>query len=444
MSTTVAATSAGGTAAPPMKKIGAASFTGTLIEFYDLQIYATAAALVFADVFFPQLGPAAGTVAAFGTLGVVFVARPLGSLLFGHFGDRLGRKKTLVLTLLIMGISTVLVGLLPTGEQIGIAAPILLVVLRILQGLAAGGEWAGAALFVAENAPTARRGRLAMLPSLGGAIALSLAGLTFALTSLTMSDEAFTSWGWRIPFLLSIVLLGVGLWVRLSTEETAVFKNQVKKAGAAAVPILEAVRRQPREILAACMVEVPAFALLYLAMSYMVSFGTRELGLGYAEVLATTVASGVFMSIGIIITSRLSDRVGRKPVLLASTGAAALWSLALFPILESGGLVGYALGVSVSTLICGFNLGPVGALMSELFNTRYRYTAAGLCYNASGILGGAVPPLFAVAIISAFGGLAFGAVLAVLCALSFACCFLLRETRHRELSEDTDAAHAPA
>ena len=416
-----------------MRRVGAAGFAGTLIEFYDLQIYATAAALVFPHLFFPQLGTAAATVASFGTLGVAFVARPIGSVLFGHFGDRLGRKRTLVITLLIMGISTVLVGLLPTGEQVGALAPVLLIVLRVLQGIAAGGEWAGAALFVAENSPREKRGRWAMLPSLGGALAVSLAGLAFILTSATMTDETFQSWGWRLPFLVSVVLLGVGLYIRLRTEETPVFTREVARTGTSGAPFMEAFRKQRREILLGCAVEVPAFALLYLALTYMVSFARSNLGLSYIQVLGTTVASGLFMSLGILITSRLSDHFGRRPVLIASNGLAVLWSLALFPIIEVGSLTTYAISVAVSTLIVGFILGPVGALMSELFHTRYRYTAAGLCYNAAGILGGAVPPLFAGTIIAAAGGFAFGAVLAAVCLVSFFCCVTLPETRHRDL-----------
>jgi MFS family permease len=421
-----------------MRRVGAAGFTGTLIEFYDLQIYTTAAALVFGRVFFPQLGTAAGTIAAFGTFGVAFVARPLGSILFGHFGDRLGRKRTLVITLLLMGVSTVLVGLLPTGEQIGVVAPVLLVVLRILQGLAAGGEWAGAALFVAENAPPHKRAAWAVLPNFGAAIGLSCAGLTFLATTLTMSDEAFLAWGWRVPFLASGVLLGVGLYIRLKMDETPVFTEEVTRTGTATVPFVEALKKQPRAILLGCMVEVPSFALLYLALTHMVSFGVTQLQLSYTHVLLITVASGVFMSIGMLSTSRISDRVGRRPVLIVSTGLAVIWSLVLFPLLAVGTLTAFAIGVVGSTLICGLLLGPVGALMSELFHTRYRYTAAGLCYNAAGILGGAAPPLFAGAIIASAGPFAFGAVLAAVFVASFISCVALPETRHRDLGE---AAH---
>ena len=210
-----------------MKRIGATGCIGTLIEYYDVQIFTTAAALVFAHLFFPQLGKVAGTVASLGTVGVVFVARPLGSILFGHFGDRLGRKRTLVVTLVMMGLSTVLVGVVPTSAQIGVLAPILLILLRVIQGFAVGGEYAGAALLIAENAPPGKRGFYSCFPNLGGAVSNSFAGLTLLLITLSMSEQTFRAWGWRLPFLLSAVLLMDGLYVRLRMEETPVFKEEI-------------------------------------------------------------------------------------------------------------------------------------------------------------------------------------------------------------------------
>ncbi|CAE6861421.1 MFS transporter [Paraburkholderia domus] len=416
-----------------MKRVGAAGFTGTLIEFYDLQIYTTAAALVFAHVFFPQLGKAAGTIAAFGTIGVVFVARPLGSVLFGHFGDRLGRKQTLVITLLMMGISTVLVGVLPTSEQIGIFAPILLILLRVIQGVAAGGEFAGAALLVSENAPPERRGAWSALPSLGGAASTCAAGITLLLTSLTMSDATFRAWGWRLPFLFSAILLAVGLYIRMRMTETPVFAKQVSRHGTSRIPVLDAFASQPRDLLLGCMVEVPAFSMLYLVVTYVIHYGVSDLKLPYTNVLLVTVGSGVVTFLGILVSSRLSDRFGRRPVLIVSNGLATVWALALFPILYSGTMTAYAVAVIVTLLIGGLIFGPVGAFMSELFHTRYRYTAVGLCYNASGILGGALPPLFAGPIIAAYGPYAFGRVLAILCFVSVCCCIALKETRGRSL-----------
>lgn len=416
-----------------MKRIGAAGLTGTLIEFYDLQIYSTAAALVFAHLFFPELGNVAGTVAAFGSIGVAFVARPIGSLVFGHFGDRLGRKKTLVISLLMMGISTVLVGLLPTGEQIGAAAPILLILLRIAQGLAAGGEFAGAALLVSENAPPAKRATWAALPQLGGAMALALAGLTFVITSLAMEDETFRAWGWRIPFLLSSALLVVGFYIRATMDETPVFAKAATHRGTTRLPLVEAIKSQPREILLGCTVQIPGFSLLYLVITYIVHFGADDLKLGYTEVLSVSVIAGFAMFMGTVIGSRLADRYGRKPVMLVGNGLAAVWVVALFPILHSGALPAYAAVVIVTMLISGGLFGPIGAFMSELFQTRYRYTAVGLCYNVSGIVGGAMTPMIAAPIVSAYGPNAFGATLAAIFLVSLGCCCALRETRFKSL-----------
>jgi MFS family permease len=416
-----------------MRRIAIAGMTGTLIEFYDLQIYSTAAALIFAHLFFPELGRVAGTVAAFGTVGVAFVARPLGSVLFGHFGDRLGRKKTLVTSLTMMGLSTILVGLLPTGQIIGIWAPVLLVVLRFFQGIAAGGEFAGAALLISENAPPNRRGFWTAAVSTGGAMAVSSAALTFVITSLTMTDETFRAWGWRIPFLFSAVLLVIGLYIRLNMGETPVFAEEVRRKGTAAVPILEAVSKQWREIMLGCVVEVPAFTLLYLLMTYIVSYGSNELKLGYTEVLSVIVISGFVMAIGVITASSLSDRIGRRPVLIGSNLLAACWTPMLFPILEQGTLGGYAIAALGSILICGFIFGPAAAFMSELFQTRYRYTAVGLCYNAAGIVGGAVIPMVATPIVAAYGHLVFGCFLSFIALAGVGCCLALRETRYTSL-----------
>lgn len=419
-----------------MKRIGAAGFTGTFIEFYDLQIYTTAAALVFAHVFFPQLGKVAGTIAAFGTIGVVFVARPLGSVLFGHLGDRLGRKRVLVITLLMMGISTILTGLLPTSEEIGVLAPTLLIVLRIIQGLAAGGEYGGAALLIAESAPIEKRGAWSALPQLGGAASTSFAALTFLITSLTMSDHAFRSWGWRLPFLFSGALLVVGLYIRFKIRETTVFTKEIHRRGASKAPIVDAFNAQPRDLFLACMVAVPSFAMLYLVLTYVVSYGVNQLNLGYTEVLLLSAGNGVVLAVGQVISSRLSDRIGRRPVLIFANGLATVWALALFPVLHIGTVATYAIATIVSLLIGGFISGPLAAFMCELFQTRYRYTAVGLCYSAAGILGGGLPPLIAGSIISAYGTFAVGRVLGAICFVSFCCCIALRETRGRALDAD--------
>ncbi|HEX2314536.1 MAG TPA: MFS transporter [Thermomonospora sp.] len=417
----------------PMRRIAVASGTGTLIEAYDFQIYGVAAALVFPKVFFPALGTAAGTVASFATLGVAFVARPLGSIVFGHFGDRLGRKRTLVTTLLLMGFATMLIGMTPTAGQIGVAAPIIITLLRFVQGLAFGGEWAGATLLAAESAPKARRGFYAMFGSFGAAVAICLANATFLVTGLTMSQDAFVDYGWRIPFLLSGVLVGVGLFVRLKIDESAVFEGEMSRRGAAAAPFVEAVKSQPRQFLLGSGVMVMTFALFYLSVGYLAAYGTSVLDLSRTSVLSIGLVSGLVLAVSLVVAAVLSDRVGRRRVIAAAGVAAVVWSLVLFPVLDQGSTVFYAVGVCGTLFIAGVAYGPVSAFIPELFMTRYRYTATGFCYNVSGVIGGAVPSVVAAAIISAYGSFAFGAALAALCMITVVCTLALGETRDYEM-----------
>ncbi|MER8073017.1 MFS transporter [Streptomyces sp. NPDC094034] len=421
--------------AQSMPRVATAAFVGSTIEFYDFFLYGTAAALVFGKTFFPALGSAAATAASFATLGVAFVARPVGALIFGHLGDRLGRKRTLVATLLMMGVATILVGLLPTAGKIGVLAPVILVVLRILQGIAAGGEWAGAALFTVENAPADKRGFWGMFPSLGGGAALILGGAAFLATDLSMSQEAFVSWGWRIPFLASAVLVVIGFWIRFRTEEPKVFSDAVKRSGTARLPVAEAFRRQPREILLATgtVVMVPTFT--YIGSSYLTSYGTSVLHLGFTSVLWVAILGGATISAGIVVGAVLSDRVGRRRVIICAAAVAVAWSLMLFPILNTGSVGAFALGAGVTMFLSGVAYGPMGAYLPELFQTRYRYTAAGFSYSFAQIIGGAVPPLIAAAVIAAYGSVVFSLILAAFCLLSLCCVSVLRESRATALTD---------
>ncbi len=414
-----------------MWRISLASGSGNLIEAFDFAVYGTAAALVFPKVFFPALGPAAGTVASFATFGVAFVARPFGSILFGHFGDRLGRKKSLVATLLLMGFATVLIGLLPTAAQIGVVAPILLVIARFLQGIAFGGEWAGAVLLAAESAPQARRGLWSTAPSIGATIGISLANLTFLVAGLGMSEEAFLTYGWRIPFVGSIVLVALGLFVRLRIEETPVFQKTKPQEGG--VPFLEAFKHQPREVLLGSGVLLTVFVLFYMAISYLVNYGTTVAGLERNTVLWIAVVAGPVWAAGILIAAAYSDKVGRRRLLIIANAVGAVWALVLFPILGLGNTTVYAGAVWVTIFIAGLAFGPVTAYLPELFDTRYRYTAAGFSYNVAGVLGGAVPPLLAPIIITGLGAFALGVFVALLCAISAVCALVLKETRGNNL-----------
>lgn len=416
-----------------MRKVATASFVGSLIEFYDFHIYGFAGALVFAKVFFPALGAAAGTLAALGTLGAAFVARPLGSILFGHLGDRLGRKRTLVLTLLMMGISTSLVGLMPTAAQIGIAAPILLVILRIMQGLAAGGEWAGAALYVVENAPKAQRGFWAMFVSAGGGAALTLAAATLLVTGLTMTDQQFLSYGWRIPFLSSFLLVGVGLYIRMSMEESAVFESEATTRGVSKAPLYDTLINQPRTVLLAGGAMIIPASFAFLGASFLTGYGASELHLARTHVLGMITLSGAMLTLGVCLSGWYSDRIGRRATILIGGVTAVAWALVLFPILNTKSVLAFALSTCVTMFISGWSLGPMSAFLSEMFPTRYRYTAAGLSYNLAQIVGAAGTPVIAAWVTPRFGGVAFGVFLAAQSLLSVLCVLGLAETKANDL-----------
>ncbi|MEV7136049.1 MFS transporter [Arthrobacter sp. NPDC093128] len=415
------------------RRVAAASMVGTLIEGYDLIIYGTAAALVFPQIFFPALGEAAGTVASLATFAVAFVARPFGSVLFGHFGDRLGRKKTLIATLLLMGAATVFVGLIPPASVIGVAAPIILVLARIVQGVSAGGEWAGAVLFVAEHVPKDKRGFFAMFPQLGAVLPLPFASGTFLLVDLMMDDDAFVSWGWRLPFLASGLLIFVGLWIRLKVEETPVFKKEVARGGASKIPFFEALKSQPRQIFLAAGVGLTVFSFAYLSSTYLTNYGLTTLKLERTPVLLVGVLGGFVYAIAVVIGAIASDRVGRRRVIAGGNAAGVVWALLLLPILEVQSAVTFGLAVCLTFFIAGIIYGPLGAYLPEIFHTRYRYTATGFSYNLTGVVGGGLVPLLAPVIISSFGGIAFGITLAVICGIAATCTLVLGETRDTEL-----------
>ena len=427
-----------------MVRVAIASLVGTVIEFYDFLIFAAAAALVFGHVFFPALGEAAGTAAAFGTLGVAFIARPIGAILFGHIGDRLGRKRTLISTMVVMGLATVLLGLLPTPATIGVAAPILLVVLRLFQGLAAGGEWAGAVLFTSEHAPNDKRGFWSMFTNLGGAIASLLALGTFFIADLTMSQAEFQSYGWRIPFLLSAVLLLFGLWIRLKTAETPVFEQEKAHGAKTELPVIEALRRQWREILLGGGALLMPFALYYMGASYLVNYGTATLDLGSSSVLGAAVVGGLTLAVGVIAGGSLSDRIGRRKVILTASTVGCGWCLVLFPLLDTRSLVIFWVGLGISTLIAGLAYGVAGSYLSELYQTRYRYTAAAIAYSLAAIFGGAMPPLVAAPVTAAFGSYGLSLLLALLSLTSALCVFVVKETSQRDLTDITAPTVASA
>ncbi|MFL6121286.1 MFS transporter [Actinophytocola sp.] len=428
----------------PMRRIAVASCVGTTIEFYDFFIYGTAAALVFPKVFFPALGPAAAAVASFATFAVAFVARPVGAVLFGHFGDRVGRKRTLISTLLLMGVATTLIGLLPGASTIGVAAPVVLVVLRLAQGLAVGGEWAGAALLTAEYAPGGSRGRYATCPQLGAFLAFGLSSVTFLATGLLMGDKdaAFLDYGWRVPFVVSSLLVVVGLYVRLRIEETPVFRRAQEQVAAGSArehsrpPFREAILRQPREVLLAAGSLTIVFSFFNMGTTYLTSYGVSPDGAGQSRptVLVAGIIAAVVSGVVTVVTGALSDRLGRKRLIMAAGIAGAVWGLLLFPLLDTRSTLAFGFGLVVTLVIVGVCYAPTGAFLPELFETRYRYTGAGLSYNLAGVVGGAVPPLLAPALTASYGSIAIGVLLSVSAVLSFFCTRALVETKDRTLT----------
>lgn len=433
-----------------LRRVGAASLIGTTIEYYDFFVYGTAAALVFPAVFFPSSSPAMGTIASFATFGVAFFARPVGSILFGHFGDRIGRKRTLVWTLLIMGLSTVLIGLLPGYDQsvfglfeggIGIWAPIVLVAMRFLQGLAMGGEWAGATLLTAEYAPKGQRGRMAVYPQLGPACAFFLASGTFWIASITIGadSETFLNYGWRLPFIASMLLVMVGLWIRLSVEETPVFKNQKRNQEREATPVKlpfgDAIRKQWKQIALAGVAMSTVFSMFYTGSTFLTSYGIGSLDMSRTSILGFGMIAAVVLGFVTAGTAIISDKVGRRKVIAVAYGAAVVWSLALFPLLDTGSPWAFLVGVTVSLAVYGVANGPAGALLPEMFESRFRYTGAGLSYNLGGIIGGAIPPILAAQIVANYSSIWVGVLLAALSAVSLAAILALPETKNNDMED---------
>lgn len=423
-------------------RVAVASCAGTTIEFYDFFIYGTAAALVFPKAFFPALGSAAGTVASLATLGVAFIARPVGAVVCGHFGDRLGRKNTLVATLVLMGVATVVIGLLPPASMIGVAAPILLTALRFLQGFAVGGEWAGATLLAAENAPAGKRGLYAVFPQLGPAIGFALASGTFLVVDLAVGSgsPAFLSYGWRIPFLASAVLVLIGLYVRLAVTETPEFRELRAKLEASGgqetnrLPLGAVWRAQWREVLLGGGVLTILFALFYVATAYLTWFGTARSGAGLsrAVVLGLGMVASVVLAITTVAAGILSDRFGRRRTILVGYALTIPAVVVLFAWLTGHSGIGFAVTLSAMMGLYGIAYGPVGAYLPELFRTSYRYTGAGVAYNLGGILGGAIAPLVAAALGAAYGVLAVGLLLGALAVLSLLSTIALRPSAVRD------------
>jgi MFS family permease len=408
---------------PSARRILLAALVGTAVEFYDFYIYATAASLVFGPLFFPADSPSAQLLGAYASFGVAFVARPLGASVFGHFGDRIGRKSTLVASLLLMGGSTMLIAFLPTYETAGWLAPLLLCTLRFGQGFGLGGEWGGAALLAVENAPPGYRARYGMFPQLGAPVGFIAANGFFLLLGLLLRPAQFQAWGWRMPFLASSLLVAVGLWVRLKLTETPAFAAALAEAPPPHVPLAELFKLHLRPLIAGTFAVVCCYAIFYLATAFALGYGTTTLGYAREQFLGVQLFSILFMAVGIVAAGVLSDRYQPRLVLMAGCMLTIPAGLALGPLMGSGSLWGVAAFLSLALALMGLVYGPLGAFLPGLFPARVRYTGASLAFNVGGILGGALAPLIAQSLAER-GGLAWvgaylsGAALVSLLALA--------------------------
>ncbi|MDB5441995.1 MAG: major facilitator family transporter [Phenylobacterium sp.] len=405
--------------APSTRRVLVASLVGTAVEFYDFYIYATAASLVLGPLFFPQASPSAQLLSAYATFAVAFFARPVGAAVFGHFGDRIGRKSTLVASLLTMGGSTVLIGLLPSYAMAGWLAPFLLCVLRFGQGFGLGGEWGGAALLAIENAPPKWRARFGMFPQLGAPVGFIAANGLFLILGLLLSPEQFKAWGWRLPFLLSAVLVGVGLWVRLRISETPVFKAAMAKDEPSAVPMAEVVRRHPLQLIGGTFAVVACFAIFYLATAFSLGYGVATLHYSRTQFLAVELGAIGFLAAGILIAGWWSDQASPRRVLLAGCIGTIAVGLVMGTMMGSGSLVAIWAWLSAALFMMGFVYGPLGAFLPGLFPARVRYSGASIAFNVGGILGGGLAPIVAQALADRGGLTPVGWYLAGAAAVSF-------------------------
>ncbi|MEN0139630.1 MAG: MFS transporter [Rhodococcus sp. (in: high G+C Gram-positive bacteria)] len=424
-----------------MRKVVAASVFGTAMETYDLYLYGTASALVFAPLFFPNQSPAAGTLLALSTFAVSFVARPLGAIVFGHFGDRVGRKSVLFITLLMMGLSTFLVGFLPTYATIGLAAPALLVLLRFLQGFGYGGEYSGAVLMLAEHAPKNRRGFYAGLNNVGPVIGFLASSGLFLGINAAMSDESFMQWGWRVPFLISIILVGIGLYVRIQVSESPVFKHASVKPQPKAAPLPDVFRFYWKELILGTGANIAQFGVFYLVTVFALTYGTDHLGLSRLTILGAVLIAVATNAISVPIASALSDKFGRRYLIGAGLIMTGIWGFPFFALLNSRNFALMVLGFVVMMIAYSTIYGPIASFVSELFGTSVRFTGSALAYNAGGIVGAAFAPIVATILLERFdSSIPISVYIALMSVVSLLCVYLARETKDIDLEDDRAAA----
>lgn len=431
-------------------RVAVASMVGTTIEFYDFYVYATAAVSVFPQLFFPRGNPTTALLASLATFGLAFVARPVGSILFGHFGDRIGRKATLIVSLLTMGIATFLIGLLPTYDQVGLIAAALLAVMRFCQGLALGGEWSGAALLAIESARPGRRGCAAMWPQVGAPLGFLLANAVFLVLLTVLGDgslqtaqnNSFYTWGWRVPFLLSSVMVVIGLYVRLRLVETPVFTRAIERGERVKAPLAQVVRTSWRQLIIGTFVIVGAYSLFYIVTTWVLSYGTGArppkgagLGMGYMNFLRMQLIAVLFFAAMLPVAGWLVDRFGRRPTLLVISVGIIIYGALFSPLLaaDHASSATVLVFLIIGMTLTGFAYGPMSAVLPELFPTNVRYTGSGISFNLASILGASVAPFIATWLTTAHGVAYVGIYLMVMAGISLIAQLAMRETRSRPL-----------
>jgi MFS family permease len=427
-----------------MRRVAMTSLAGTSIEWYDFFLYGTAAAVIFPKAFFPQELPTMVLlIISFSTLAVGFLARPLGGIIFGHFGDRIGRKRTLVVALMMMGVATTLIGFLPTYASIGIAAPLLLVALRFIQGLAIGGQWGGAMLLVTESAPSDQRGWYGAYAQAGAPMGVILANLAFIGVSSSMSDEAFMDWGWRLPFIASIVLIGISMYIQLKIEDTEAFQSlsdaqstdDKPATTAQRSPVVEAIRKYPKRIMLAAGAFLSVQVTFYILIAFVIAYGMNSPSV---ELSRDTMLTAVLVAAAIMVPTQfyfsgLSDRIGRKNVYRWGAILTGIWGFILFPLIDTGDPIMIGFAITMGLLFLGMQYGPQAAYFTELFSTEVRYSGASLGYQIGAILGGALAPTIAVLLWNEFGIFYVSVYIAIAAVLTLWSLSQLEETKGNSL-----------
>ncbi|MBJ9423340.1 MFS transporter [Acinetobacter seifertii] len=411
-----------------------ASLVGTTIEFFDFYIYATAAVIIFPHLFFPASSGSAAVLQSLATFAIAFIARPIGAALFGHLGDRIGRKATLVAALLTMGISTVCIGLLPTYAQIGIVAPLLLAACRLGQGLGLGGEWSGAVLLATENAPEGKRAWYGMFPQLGAPIGFILATGSFLLLSAAIPEQAFMQWGWRIPFIASAILVIVGLYIRLKLHETPAFQKVLDKQKEVNIPFKEVVTKHTGKLILGTIAAICTFVVFYLTTVFALNWGTTKLGYARGEFLELQLFATLCFAAFIPLSAIFAEKFGRKATSVGVCIAAAIFGLFFSSMLESGNTLIVFLFLCTGLSIMGLTYGPIGTVLSEIFPISVRYTGSALTFNLAGIFGASFAPLIATKLAETYGLYAVGYYLTAASLLSLVAFLLIRETKNDDVN----------